>query len=115
MRKVSAPGLGHLRPPCEADGAPADIPAPDASILGKGIERWHCDLWWQIISAAIDGHPDQVQRDYLGTTSRRHVAMTGTHYIGKESHDWERQTLLGLNLDSEIAYGQSIDDLSARL
>ena len=33
--------------------------------------------------------------------------MTGTQHIGKESHDWERQAALGLNLDSEISYGQT--------
>ena len=242
MRKVSAHGLGHLRPPYEADAASANIPTPDASVLGKGIERWHSDLWWQIVCAAIDGHADKVQRDYHpalgdaaisrysattpellqwfstfndrrdyrdqvkpfgflfslsakldfggeqiawrrgpgrpkkarpikptapfdrdhakaialafdretgepvpssalksyadalahyhiqpeskflnadyhdhGTTLRRHVMMTGTNHIGKESHDWERQALLGLNLDSEIAYGVATDDVADKL
>jgi hypothetical protein len=50
-----------------------------------------------------------------GTTLRRHIAMTGTLHIGKESHDWERQALLGLNLDSEIAYGVATDDVADKL
>lgn len=40
-----------------------------------------------------------------GTTLRRHVEMTETNHIGKESHDWERQAMIGLSVDSEIGYG----------
>ena len=29
-----------------------------------GVERWQYDLWHQIIRAALDGHPDQVDLDY---------------------------------------------------
>ena len=29
-----------------------------------GVERWQYDLWHQIIRAATDGHPDQVDLDY---------------------------------------------------
>jgi transcriptional regulator with XRE-family HTH domain len=29
-----------------------------------GVERWQYDLWHQIIMAALDGHPDQVDLDY---------------------------------------------------
>jgi hypothetical protein len=64
-------------------------------------------------------HPESkfLNADYLdrGTTVRRHIYMTGTHHIGKESHDWERQTVLGLNLDSDIAYGKAVDDLPTKL
>jgi hypothetical protein len=242
MRKVSAHGLGHLLPPYRADAAPAELPVPHKSVLGSGIERWHCDLWYQIIVAMLDGRPDQVRLDYhpalsnpaisryaatspellawfkaynasrlyrdqvrpfgfllsmseafgfgegrlataptrgrpkkvrklkpiapfdsdlavavasvfdrdsgkpiaalalksyaealthyhlspeskflnadyddRGTTIRRHVRMTETRHIGKESHDWERQAVLGLSLDSEIAYGVSTDDVVTKL
>ncbi len=50
-----------------------------------------------------------------GATVRRHVRMVGTQHIGKESHDWERQAVLGLNADSEVAYGATAGDLSERL
>lgn len=55
--------------------------------------------------------------DYLdrGTTVRRHVRMAGTRHIGKESHDWERQAMLGLNLNNDIAYGEVVDDLPMTL
>ena len=237
MRKVSAHGLGHLLPPYRHDDAPPGFPTPHKSVLGNGIERWHCDLWHSIICAALAGHADKVALNYhpaleraaisryaattpellrwfavynrdrkyrdqvkpfgfllsmmpaldfgrerivghavkgrrekparlkpvapfdrdhdmalaaafdrdtgeaipvsalktyaealahyhlqpeckflnadyfhRGTTLRRHVAMTATHHIGKESHDWERQAVIGLNLESEIEYGVADSD-----
>ena len=232
MRKVSAHGLGHLLPPYAKEDAPVGFPTPDKSVLGSGIERWHCDLWHRIVCAALAGQPDKVALDYYpalglsaisryaattpellrwftiynrdrlyrdevkpfgfllsmmpkldlgrerivvqpakgrrknptrlkpvapfdrdhetalagafdrdsgqpipisalktyaealayyhlqpeskflnadyfdrGTTLRRHIEMTATHHIGKESYDWERQAMIGLNADSEIEYG----------
>jgi hypothetical protein len=70
MRKVSAHGLGHLRPPYEADNAPDSIPAPHGSVLRSNVERWHCDLWFQYVSDALAGHPDTPTLDY-------HPAMNG--------------------------------------
>lgn len=64
MRKVSAHGLGHLRPPYDADHAPDSIPAPHGSVLRSGVERWHCDLWFQYVSAALAGHPDRPVLEY---------------------------------------------------
>jgi hypothetical protein len=68
MRKVSAHGLGHLLSPYGDKDAPVDFPAPDPSALKDGTRRWHCDLWHQIVSAALNNHPDQLRRDY-------HLAM----------------------------------------
>ncbi|WP_414900769.1 hypothetical protein ACMT1E_13050 [Sphingomonas flavalba] len=243
MRKASAHGLGHLLPPYGDDHPATTIPTHHPSVLGKGIMRWHADLWWKIVSAAFAKHPDQVSRDYhpalarpavsrygatspdlllwfkpynqagrpyrdqvkpfgfllamqvrldfggerivqagsrgrpkkrkpvkpvatfdkdlaaaaasafdrdtgepvpesqlksyaealaqyhlspeskflnadymdRGTTRRRHVRMTSTRHIGKESHDWERQAILGPNLDSEVEYGVSTGDLAEKL
>jgi hypothetical protein len=64
MRKVSAHGLGHLLSPYDGKSAPANLPSPHTSVLGKGIERWHCDFWYQIVSAALAGHPDQVPLEF---------------------------------------------------
>lgn len=231
LRKVSAHGLGHLIPPYADNNAPPHLPTPHKSVLGNGIERWHCDLWQQIVRAALADDPDKVRRDYhpalgktalsrysattpellrwfltyncnrdyrnqvkpfgfllsmmpeidfggeriadpakgrrkkparlkpvapfdrdhakaiaaafdrdtgepiltsslksyadalaqyhtqpeskflngkpfdRGTTLRRHVEMTETNHIGKESHDWERQAMIGLTAGSEIGYG----------
>lgn len=79
MRKVSAHGLGHLMPPYDAVDAPAHFPTPDKSVLKDGTVRWHCDLWHQIVTAAIAGHPDQVVRGYhpaLSEPARSRYAAT---------------------------------------
>jgi hypothetical protein len=65
MRKVSEHGLGHLISPYGAQNAPADIPTPHSSVLKKGAgQRWQYDLWWQIVSAALAGHPDRIDLAY---------------------------------------------------
>ncbi|WP_147417676.1 hypothetical protein [Sphingomonas cavernae] len=64
MRKVSAHGLGHLLPPYGDDGAPAYIPTPHKSVFTKGILRWHSDLWWHVIRAALAGTPEIVPLTY---------------------------------------------------
>lgn len=64
MRKVSAHGLGHLLAPYGDADAPTNFPTPHQSVLRDGTARWHCDLWHQIVSAALAGKPDQVGREY---------------------------------------------------
>lgn len=60
IRKASAHGLGHLRAPYQESDAPKSTPAPSMPLEKIGVERWQYDLWYQIIVAALDGHPDQV-------------------------------------------------------
>ncbi|MBL0924296.1 MAG: hypothetical protein IBJ12_07500 [Sphingomonadaceae bacterium] len=64
MRKVSAHGLGHLRPPFNETNAPTDMSSPHHSVLGKGTSYWHVDLWWRIVKSALAGTPNQVPLDY---------------------------------------------------
>jgi hypothetical protein len=64
IRKASAHGLGHLRAPYQESDAPISIPMPCMPLDEIGVERWQYDLWYQIIMAALDGHPDQVDLDY---------------------------------------------------
>ena len=64
IRKASAHGLGHLRAPYNEYDAPRSIPAPSMPLRTTGVERWQYDLWYQIIMAALAGHPDQVDLDY---------------------------------------------------
>ena len=64
IRKASAHGLGHLRPPYGEKDAPKFIPTPCISLNDIGVERWQYDLWYQIISAALNGNPDQVDLTY---------------------------------------------------
>lgn len=64
LRKASAHGLGHLLPPYRDDNPPTTIAKPLFSLRQIGVERWQHDLWHQIIRAALDDHPDQVDLNY---------------------------------------------------
>jgi len=64
MRKVSAHGLGHLMSPYKADNPPADVPPPPECVLRDGVERWHCDLWFEIVSAGLGKKPDMPRLDF---------------------------------------------------
>jgi hypothetical protein len=64
LRKASAHGLGHIRAPYDAAKPAKTIPAPIAPPADIGVEHWQHDLWWMIASAAIEGHPDQVDLSY---------------------------------------------------
>src|SRR6516225_1922420 len=60
IRKASAHGLGHLLAPYEESEAPASIPSPAVPLKDIGVERWQYDLWYRIVQAVLDCHPDQV-------------------------------------------------------
>lgn len=60
IRKAVAHGLGHLRPPYREADAPASIPAPSLPLPAIGVDRWQYDVWYQIVMAELEGHPDQV-------------------------------------------------------
>lgn len=77
MRKVSAHGLGHLRPPFNETNAPDDMPEPHHSVLGKGTSYWHVNLWWRIVRAAIAGTPNQVPLDYHAAMLRPAISRYG--------------------------------------
>lgn len=64
LRKVSAHGLGHLLPPYGADNPPADIPSHHDSVMRDGVKRWHCDLWFEIVSAGLGSKPDMSRLDF---------------------------------------------------
>jgi hypothetical protein len=67
IRKASAHGLGHLVAPYQEHEAPLSIPDPHPSLAAAGLERWQHDVWYRILEAALDGHPDQVAvRDLPG-------------------------------------------------
>ena len=55
IRKASAHGLGHLRPPYDASNPAVGIPAPRVSLSELGVARWQHDLWWLIARAALHG------------------------------------------------------------
>ncbi len=56
-------------------------------------------------------HPESkfLDGDYLdhGTTQRRHIHASGFCHIGKETNDWERQAILGMDANARPDYGFS--------
>jgi hypothetical protein len=82
IRKASAHGLGQYLAPYEAEDAPSSIPAPSVPLADIGVDRWQYDLWHEIIRAALDGHPDQVDLSYhaglSGAAASRYGATTPT-------------------------------------
>ena len=77
IRKASAHGLGHYLAPYDADDAPETIPAPSVALDKIGVDRWHYDIWHEIIRAALDGHPDQVDLSYHSGLSKPAVSRYG--------------------------------------
>src|SRR5581483_11640257 len=80
IRKALAHGLGHLLPPYQEHEAPAAIPKP--TLYGKdqgkplkftaiGVDRWQYDVWYQIIVAELEGHPDEVDLSILEHLDRK--------------------------------------------
>lgn len=65
IRKASAHGLGHLRPPYDEQNALKSIPRPVVPLHEIGVERWQYDLWYRIAQATFAGHPAQVRLDDL--------------------------------------------------
>jgi hypothetical protein len=63
LRKVSGHGLGHLLRPYKEIEAPGSIPGPQVPLKDLECERWHHDLWYRIIEAALGPTPEQVRID----------------------------------------------------
>lgn len=93
MRKVSAHGLGHLLSPYEPENAPTKIPAPHKSVLKDGTKRWHSDLWYQIVVAALNGKPNQVPLIYHPALWQPAISRYGT--TSPELLNWFRYFNLG--------------------
>jgi hypothetical protein len=53
IRKISAHGLGHLMPPTEKDLPTPHIPDSVFDLDRAGVRRWHYDVWFQILQAAL--------------------------------------------------------------
>ena len=65
-----------------------------------GVERWQYDLWHQIIVAALEGHPDQVDLGYHPALDRlaasRYAATTPKLLGWFKTYNENRRLLLGL-------------------
>jgi hypothetical protein len=84
IRKASAHGLGQLQAPYDGKKPAKGIPAPKAPLSKIGVEHWHHDLWWRIVKAAIDRHPDNVEFDHhpaLKMAAASRYAATTPKYL----------------------------------
>jgi hypothetical protein len=118
LRKASAHGLGHLRAPYDATNPTKNVPGPVIPLDEIGVEMWQHDLWRRIITAALAGHPDQVDLNYhpaLNQPALSRYAATTPKLLRwfkgyNENHPYERQVKpLGF-LYSLFAHPLSADD-----
>ena len=79
IRKASAHGLGHLMAPYGLEEAPPNIPAPAVPLSEIGVDRWQYDLWFQIVRAVLDGHPEQVDLTYHPALQLPAMSRYGGH------------------------------------
>jgi len=66
IRKASGHGLGHLREPYTAKNPAVGIPKSVAPVhkIGKGFKVWQHDIWWQIVTSALENHPNKVNLSF---------------------------------------------------
>ena len=113
IRKASAHGLGHYLAPYDADDAPQSIPAPSVALNKIGVERWHYDLWHSVISAALDGHPDQVGLSYhlgLGGPAVSRYGATTPKLLS-----WFKQLNSGREYGDQVKPFNFLNSFQARL
>ena len=82
IRKALAHGLGHLMDPYSDKDSPKSIPLPPDGLAGLEVKRWQHDLWYQIVTAFLDGHPDRIDlpksRGWDRPARSRYGATTST-------------------------------------
>lgn len=79
------------------------VPASALKSYGEALAQYHIQPESKFLNA-----------NYLdrGVTARRHIRMTATRHIGKESNDWERQAILGWDAEAQPDYGIGDGDRS---
>lgn len=93
IRKALAHGLGHWLSPYRASESPASIPTPGFDLKANHLERWHYDLWYRIVSAVVEEHPDQIDLSDIPGLNRpvrsRYSASTSTllHWFDRFNKD----------------------------
>ena len=77
IRKASAHGLGQICRLTKRRTHRTSIPAPSIELDDIGVERWHYDLWHQIIRAVLDGLPNEVNLSYHDASKEPAVSRYG--------------------------------------
>lgn len=88
LRKASAHALGHLIPPYGEYDPAQRVPEPVLPLSQIGVPRWQYDLWYMIVKAALDGHPNQVPLDYHPALKKPAVSRYGA--TSPETLNWMR-------------------------
>jgi DNA-binding phage protein len=100
IRKALAHGLGHLMDPYGEKDGPKTIPLPPDGLTGLEVKRWQHDLWHQIVTAFLDGHPDRIDlpksRAWDRPARSRYGATTSTLL------NWFRRFNEGMSLSQQV-------------
>jgi hypothetical protein len=89
IRKASAHGLGHLLTPGKEYKPVKHVPIASENLSDIGVSQWQYDLWYQIIEAALDGHPNKVSLDYhppLSLPAQSRYSATSPDLLGWMKH-----------------------------
>jgi hypothetical protein len=78
IRKGSAHGLGHLRPPYGED-EPAPGVLIDDTILDDELPQWQHDLWVKIVEKALHGRIHETSYDYHRKLKRPALSRYGAN------------------------------------
>lgn len=81
IRRLSAHGLGHLLPPTEKDLPTPRIPKPVFDLDKAGVRRWHYDVWFRILQAALKSSDVVDFESVIGFSNKavvRYAATTPT-------------------------------------
>ena len=70
-------GLGNTSRPMKPMTRRNPFQRPSIALSDIGVDRWQYDLWYKIIQAALDGHPDQVDLSYHDALKRPAVSRYG--------------------------------------
>ncbi len=100
IRKALAHGLGHLMEPYAEKDAPKSIPLPPHGLIGLDVKRWQHDLWYQIVLAFLEGHPERIELPEtrkLDQPARSRYGATTPALL-----DWFRHFNLGKSLSKQV-------------
>lgn len=100
LRKASAHGLGHLRPPYDEANPATGIPAPAVPLAKLGVALWQHDLWWLIARAALKGPVVQLPLDHH--PAMQSAALSRYAATTPAIHRWFKRYNEGRSYDAQV-------------
>jgi hypothetical protein len=61
----------------DAKNPATGVPPPMGSLEKIGVELWQHDLWWHIVTSALSGNPDRVNRKFHAALDKPAVSRYG--------------------------------------